>query len=182
MKMKTVAKTLLLPLILVAQSACAFDFILAKQQRSVGEFSTLEVSGLAEVYLSQGEEGDIEVKVAGIDFDDVITRNENDRLIVTTKGFHRGETVKVYVNYQTLEAISVGGAAKIYGQDTVIGDKLSIYIKGAGDAELDVDVNALSIDMKGAGNLDISGHAHSQNVRSHGSQGSLDNGSLNVGE
>lgn len=122
------------------------------------------------------------MKVSGISMDDVITRTENGKLTVTIKGFHSGETVKVYVNYHTLNAISVSGAAELFAEQSVNADSLTINISGAGNAELNLDVNDLKIDMKGAGDLTVTGTAGTQQVRSHNSRGSLDNSKLSFGE
>ncbi|MCJ8272067.1 MAG: DUF2807 domain-containing protein [Psychrosphaera sp.] len=178
---KTLTYTVAIPFALFTQSAMGFDFNLDKEQRTVAPFTQLEVSGLAEVYLSQGTVGDVEVKASGISMKDIVTRTENGKLTVTTKGFHSGETVKVYVSYDILNVISVGGAAELYGQDTVTADTLTININDAGDAELTVDVGTLKVEMKGAGNLKIDGKAAKQQLRSYNSHGSLDNSNLSYG-
>ena len=60
----------------------------------------------------------------------------------------------------------------------IIATNLDVSINGSGNADLTVKVDQVNIIMKDAGDLDISGVAGSQSVRSHNSNGSLDNSAL----
>ena len=58
--------------------------------------------------------------------------------------------------------------------------RLDVSINNAGNAVLVVDVEMLTIEMRNAGDLKISGIAGRQSLRSFGSRGSLNNGSLEI--
>ena len=200
MKYKTFVRLVFLPLVIILSSCFAVGSEI--EDREVSAFSAIEVSGLAEVFITQSNSESVKVKVSGMPITDVITRVDNGKLIVTTKGFHSGESVKVYVNYLQLESIQTDGAAELRGTNTlnaeeltistsgagdikeldIIASKLDVNINGAGNADLTVEVDVVNIIMKGAGDLDISGIARTQNVRSHNSIGSLDNGGLDYSE
>jgi hypothetical protein len=172
----------------------------AQEEREVGEFHRIEAGGLVRVYLSPGEENSVLVKVRNIGFEDVITRTENGVLTISTKGNHRGESVKVYVSFKELDSLSVGGAATVdsdglietdefYASTHGSGDirflslkarRLDIDINNSGNARLDVDVDILDIEMHDFGDLKVTGRAGRQNVRSFGSRGTLKNSALRV--
>ena len=56
-----------------------------------------------------------------------------------------------------------------------------VEISDAGDASLELDVAELTIDMRGNGNLTLSGRSGVQNIRSFGGGGRLNNSMLEVG-
>ncbi len=178
MKKASIAR---LSLILFATAACQDIFSqheneksYATEERPISEFHSLVVSGLAEVYLSEGPLPNVTVHVAGMPVDDVIVRSTDGILLVSTKGNHNGESVKVYVNYRTLNSIEVSGAANLYTQKTIQGENLKIQVYDAGNAEVDVSVDELIIDLKNAGDLKITGKAGRQQVVSMGAEGTLD--------
>jgi hypothetical protein len=194
--MKYVSKSIVLSLVLL-QAACSV-FSSQTELRELDKFSALEVSGLAEVIITQADTQKIEVRVSGMPITDVITKVENDILVITTKGFHRGESVKVFVNYNQLNSISVSGSAEVTGtnilntrqmivttnragdiKDLVIkADNLIVNINGAGNANLSVEVEDVSIEMNDAGDLKIRGIAKNQKIVSNGSRGTLSNANL----
>jgi hypothetical protein len=194
--MKYVSKSIILSFVLL-QAACSV-FSSQTELRELDKFSALEVSGLAEVIITQADTQKIEVRVSGMPITDVITKVENDILVITTKGFHRGESVKVFVNYNQLNSISVSGSAEVTGtnilntrqmivttnragdiKDLVIkADNLIVNINGAGNANLSVEVEDVSIEMNDAGDLNIRGIAKNQKIVSNGSRGTLSNANL----
>lgn len=194
--MKIINTTLLLILALL-QTACAV-YETKEEVRQVTSFSSLDVSGLVEVYITQADSQSIVVKVSGMPITDVITRVEDGTLFVTTKGFHQGESVQVYVAYVHLEKISTSGSAELTGSNILNADSLlistadagdiksleiaanslSISINGAGNADLDVEVENINIVMNGAGDLSIEGSAKVQKIISNNSRGTLNNSNL----
>ncbi len=148
------------------------------EDRTVSSFSHLKASGLAEVFITQTNEESVKVTVSGMPISDVITRVEDNTLIVTTQGFHSGESVKVFVNFIQLESITTGGSAEISGTNQLSGNTLLLSINDAGNADLNIDVDSVMIEMNDAGDLSLQGIARNQKVTSRGSRGTLDNGDL----
>jgi hypothetical protein len=151
-----------------------------KEVRTIEKFDVLVVSGLPEVYLSEGHSDKIELEVSGMPIEDLIIRSIGGVLTIKTRGEHNGESVKVYVTCSGLRSIEVSGAAKVFSKHTIKTSNLDIHVRDAGEAEIDVDVNAVVIDLKDAGDLKITGKAHSRKVTSLGDQGTLNDGSLVV--
>lgn len=194
--MKHIITALLLTLVLL-QSACSV-YGTEEEIREVNTFRSLDISGLAEVFITQADAQNIVVKVSGMPITDVITRVEDDTLFITTKGFHRGESVEVYVTYVQLENIAISGSAELTGTNTLNADSLllttgaagdiksleiaaeslSVSINGAGNADLNIEVKNIDIVMNGAGDLSVEGSAKVQKIRSNNSRGTLNNSNL----
>lgn len=143
-------------------------------------FHSLEVSGLAKVYIEQGNEEKATLKIAGIPASDVIVVVKDSILKITTKGTHNGETVNVYVSYRHLKKIQVGNAAELHAGNTLKATHLDVTVSGSAAATLDVDVTTLDITTKDAADLKISGKTDTQTIHSTAPKGSLDNSALHV--
>lgn len=179
------------------QGACS-AFLSQTESREVDKFTALEISGLAEVIITQASEQKVEINVSGMPITDVVTKVDDETLIITTKGVHRGESVQVFVNYNQLNSISTSGSAELTGTNTlntqqmlvttngagdikdltIKADKLTVSINGNGNANLNVDVESIGIQMNGAGDLKIQGIAKSQQLVSNSSRGTLSNANL----
>lgn len=173
-------RRLLLSLATVIPMACTAGPLAEKQVRDVADFHQIEVGGLVNVRLEQGDEVGVEVRAYGIAMQDIVTNVKDDTLLVTTKGSHSGESISITVTYTDLLAIKTSGAATIKTDGVLKSDTLSIDITDAGDANLEIDVNRLTIDMRGNGNLTVTGQAVSQSLTSHGGGGSLSNAGLRI--
>lgn len=194
--MKYIIQLIILILVLL-QSACS-GFVTQTESREVGKFIALEVSGLAEVIITQANEQKLLIKVSNMPLKDVVTYIKNETLIITTKGFHRKESVQVFVHYNQLNSISTSGSAELTATNTlntqqmlittngagdiknlaIKADKLIVSINGSGNANLDVEVENIAMEMNDAGDLSIQGIAKQQRIVSNGSRGTLSNANL----
>ena len=152
--MKYIIKSIVLSLALI-QTACSV-FASQTEFREVGKFTALEISGLAEVIITQATKQKLEVKVSGMPITDVVTKVENGTLIITTKGFHRGESVQVYVHYKQLNSISTSGSAELTGTNTLNTQQMIVTTNGAGDIkDLAIKADKLTVSINGAGNAKL---------------------------
>ncbi|MFQ3193308.1 MAG: hypothetical protein ACI9N3_000120 [Colwellia sp.] len=194
--MNYIIKSIVLSFVLI-QTACSV-FESQTESREVDKFTALKISGLVEVIITQANEQKLVVQVSGMPIADVVTTVENETLIITTKGFHRGESVQVFVHYNQLNSISTSGSAELTSTNTLNTQHMNITTNGAGDikdltikadtlkvsindsgnAHLDVDVESIAMEMNGAGDLDIQGIAKQQHITSISSRGTLSNADL----
>lgn len=150
------------------------------EKRQIDGFNSLTVSGLADVNIKEGPSREVKVVVSGMPADDVVVMTTDSVLNIYTKGSHNGESVKVFANYVTLRSIAVSDASKLSVESTIKSDNLTISVTNSGDATLDVDVNNLTLILKQAGDLKITGKANNQEIRSVGEDGTLDDYGLKV--
>jgi len=188
----------LLAVLALLQTSCSV-FASQTEEREVAQFKSIDISGLAEVFITNAKTQGIVVKVSGMPISDVITRVDEGTLVVSTNGYHSGESVKIYVNYVQLNSIHISGSAEVTGTNTLVADELllttgdsgdiksldikshhlTVSINDSGNADLNVDVVTLDVLMNEAGDLSIRGKAKTQNIRSNGSRGTLNNANLN---
>ena len=173
-------KILLIGFIAVIPTACAASPLANKEARDVPAFEKIEVGGLVNVDIKHGDKAAVKVRAYGIEMEDIITEVQGDTLLVTTKGSHSGESISIEVIYTDLQALKTSGAATIKTDGVLKAASLDIAITDAGDANLELDVNQLNIDMRGNGNLKLKGQVVSQSLVSHGGGGSLSNSGLKV--
>jgi hypothetical protein len=133
------------------------------EDRSVGNFKNVDVSGATNVYVSQGQEGQHTVKIEGdenlLPYIEVI--QEGDKIIVRTRqGFNLEPTgdMKVYVSAPIYNNIDVSGACDIIGQSKITNpEDLSMHVSGAGDIKMEVDAPRLKAEVSGSGSINLKG-------------------------
>jgi hypothetical protein len=179
---RMVTRFLMLALMMISATALAINPFAETESREVEAFNEIVVGGLVNVEIKQGKQAGIEVSAFGIELEDILTKVKDGTLTVTTNGYHRGESISVEVTYETLTAIKTSGAATIETDGPIKAETLRIVISDAGDADLELNVQELNVEMRGNGNLELKGHAQLQNFKSHGGGGRLDNSDLRVGQ
>lgn len=105
----------------------------------------------------------IEIKVSG----DLLEINAREKLRPT-------DGVVVTIEYaDRLEALEVAGAAQVRTDNVLRGRSFELRTSGAGELEMDLDLDYLEIDVSGAGSVDLSGTVNRQVVSMSGA-GSYD--------
>jgi hypothetical protein len=150
------------------------------EARDVEAFSAVEVGGLVNVVLKHGNELGVEVSAYGIELDEIISEVNEGVLLLTTSGFHSGESIKVIVTYEYLNEVRTSGAATIKTSGVIQSEHFKIKISDSGDANIEVAADKLEVEMRGNGNLKIYGTANTQTIASYGGGGRLDNSDLKI--
>ena len=177
-----IARILMLALMMTCSTALAMDLFAKTESREVKAFNEIVVGGLVNVEIKQGEHAGIEVSAYGIDLEDITTIVENGTLLVTTTGNHRGESISIDVTYKSLTSVRTSGAATIETDGPINAESFSVAISDSGDADLELNVGELNVEMRNNGNLTLNGRAKVQNFKSHGGGGRLDNSDLRIGQ
>ncbi len=145
-------------------------------------FHAIEVSGLAQVYIKQGAEPNVVLEVAGMPIEEVKCKVENGVLSISTPINYSGESVKIYVAYDQVNAIVVKDAAELFSENTIRTATLQITVQDRSNAVLELDVNQLDLWMKDSADLRLSGTARKQNIFSRNENGTFTNRSLSAAE
>jgi hypothetical protein len=130
------------------------------EDRTVGSFKNVEVSGAAKVLISLGDQHT--VKVEGDDnlLQYIEVSQDGDRVTVREKpGYNLRPSgdIRVYVTSPTYNKISASGACDIIGQNKITTDDLQLHVSGAGDIKMEVDAPQLSAEVSGSGNINLKG-------------------------
>jgi hypothetical protein len=154
--MKTRIATLLLCTVLACTSSNVANA--GNQNRETGTFRKIRVSSGIDVYFTQEKLQSIRIETENIDENDVITKVENETLVVkmkTNNSFKfimKKRYVKVYISAPILEGLSLSGGSDFHA-DHLKSRKFDIASSGGAD----VHIGNLIVD--GKTNISTSGGA-----------------------
>lgn len=129
-----------------------------KQDRNVGDFSTIKILGSADVIIKQGDRTTLQVQADDNLMENIITRVKGDALIVETEGSIRNyKKFEVLVTMNRLDGIEINGSGDVESEGIIKGNSLAISINGSGDVELELEYKNLEAQINGSGDIEISG-------------------------
>ena len=156
----------------------------SSETRNVSSFSELEIGGVFNVYLSQGNKEEVKIEAPAEYMDRIITKNDGNRLVLkldkkwSTKNMKK---ISIYVTFKNLEALENGGVGNLKSDGTLTFDNL--YFKNSAVGNTDLSLEAKSIDAKfsSVGNITLSGNVNDMTIKNT-SVGSLKASNLKVGK
>jgi hypothetical protein len=138
-----------------------FSNILAQnvEERNIEYFDRIDASGYFDIYLSKGDKPSLKVESKHLGLDEIITRVSGTTLRIesTRHRFRNEERSAIYITYTNIKEIYASVAGNIIGESPIQGEKLRIEMSGAGNVELEVEVQQLDLRLSGVGNLEITG-------------------------
>jgi hypothetical protein len=157
---------------LVLAGPCSAFAQTDSEERAIGAFSKLAVSGGIDVYLTQSSEPSLRVEVDGYDLDDVVTEVKGDELRLSrARGalfFGHGGRVTVYLNFVQLSAIEASGGSDIHGRDDMQVERLTVHASGGSDVDLAVQAQRLEFVASGGSDLRLRGRTPSLDIVASG--------------
>ena len=141
----------------------AFAFGQVKQDRTVGDFSGIEVSGAFTVYLRMGEKSAVTVVADKEIIDRVTTEVDNDILEVELDQewwdwAKDVDDIEVYITLSTVKSLEFSGACVVKGKNSLRGTAIEIEASGACKLEASFACNTLEMDFSGATKATLSGN------------------------
>jgi hypothetical protein len=161
MKTITAQKNFILQIILLITLAITISLSAsaAKQDRSVKNFSKIEISGAFDVTMTQGT-----VEKLSIDADDkvlnkIITEVKGGTLIIRMENNNFSHNdIRAELTFINLDGIEISGAVKITGTNHMKFTGLDINGSGASKLNLDFTATKLDCDFSGASNVTLKGN------------------------
>jgi putative autotransporter adhesin-like protein len=142
------------------------------EQRSLPPFTRLEIGGMADITLVQGDSESIRYETAGRG-EKVTVGVQYGTLRIgsrSTRGFWSflfgggARAVRATITFRKLEAVDVSGAVKLRA-DGWKADKLAFSVSGEGALRIEgLDVNELGIAVSGTVKAELSGRAAEQRI------------------
>ncbi|MDN5203986.1 head GIN domain-containing protein [Fulvivirgaceae bacterium BMA10] len=140
----------------------------------ISGFDELKVSGTYEVFLRRGNEEALTIETDENLFDYIDVDVSGHQLEIDNLEMLRSRHgIKVYLTYQEISGIYVGGAANIQSEDVLRSKDLDIKMAGAGITDLEIDARNLYVQISGAGLVKLSGKVEHQDLKLSGA-GNLD--------
>ncbi|MCU4175268.1 head GIN domain-containing protein [Carboxylicivirga sp. N1Y90] len=162
-------------LLLISLISLGFNTIQAqeKENRTIGDFTKIEVSSGINLYITQGDEIDLLVESEKSELHKIITKVDNGTLRIYNKNSYNWgmkKAPKVRLTFKEISSISCNGGADVYSQNTIKAENLRVTTSGGADAYLDVVCNDVSLKTSGGSDIKIKGTT--KNLKASASGGS----------
>jgi len=136
------------------------------QERKVGPFNAIEISGAINLFLSQGKEEAVAVSSSETELLDkikTIVRNNTLYISLDTKGMSwkswGNNQIKAYVTFTDLVRLEASGACNIKSVGKMKLDDFKVELSGASDFNGEVEAGNIRIDLSGASQVSLKGTA-----------------------
>jgi hypothetical protein len=132
-----------------------------KQERSVSEFTSIDVGGAFSVFVTQGDKQEVIVETKAKMQEKISTKVNDGVLYITKKTtLVRPKKLNVYITITELDNIQVSGAASFESTSVIKSDKLEVTASGASDLKLKLEIDKLASEISGAANVEYLGKAN----------------------
>jgi len=136
-----------------------FGFAQKSEQRDIDSFDKIDVFGNIEVVMTAGEKEELKIESKTIDPSEVKVEVK-DKLLkikISENLFEDKMVARIYVKYKEIREITSNASAEIKVKNTIKGDKLFLTATSGGRIMLDVDLNAIELNVYQGANIDITG-------------------------
>ena len=132
-----------------------------KQERSVSEFTGIDVGGAFSVFVTQGDKQEVIVETKAKMQEKISTKVNDGVLYITKKTtLVRPKKLNVYITITELDNIQISGAASFESTSVIKSDKMEVTASGASDLKLKLEVDKLASEISGAANVEYLGKAN----------------------
>jgi hypothetical protein len=166
--MKTINTIMLITMTILLTAGCVVniqdtitgDGKVVSQTRDVPEFTGLKVGSGIDVFLTQGDDQSVVVE-ADENLQEWIRTEVNGSVlhIYTDKNIRLAKTKRINITCKMLDRIDISSAGDVTAVNRFKADKLDIDMSSAGDLNLEVEANEVSISISSAGNAVLKGKA-----------------------
>ena len=146
-----------------------------KQDRSVDPFSEIEIGGVLNVYLEQGDTESLTVEADENLLDIIETENRGNTLIVRLKKgieLKKAEQKDVYITLRTIDRLEIGGVVHVESTTPLETDDLDLEIGGVSQTDLELRCDRLTARADMVGGLTLRGEVREATIK-NGGVGSL---------
>ncbi|MBE9467274.1 MAG: DUF2807 domain-containing protein [Bacteroidetes bacterium] len=156
MKIKIILNTIILIALFSCNNA---NSEIIKQERNVDQFSKIDLSIAAHVYLKQGNEQSIIIEAD----DDIINEiktvvNNNTLVIKIEKWMLHYKNVNVYITTPNVDGLNVSGSGKIEALTPLNTSTLQLDVSGSGKIFItELNATNVSADVSGSGRINLKG-------------------------
>ncbi|HSR61533.1 MAG TPA: head GIN domain-containing protein [Robiginitalea sp.] len=147
------------------------------EERSVGSYSGIALSGWFDVELVAGTEGRITLKGEDNLLEHVETEVKNGMLLISTeKGYNlqpswKGNGILVTVPAGSIDHVALSGSGDIVSKTRIKSQSFHTSLSGSGDISLEVEAGDMEVALSGSGDIALSGSAERVEIQVSGSGG-----------
>ncbi len=144
-----------------------------KEDRQVGDFSAVSVSGSMDVYITQGNTRSLSIEGEDNIVPLIESNIEDGSLHIRFRPNTNVRThhdVKIYINTPVLEGVDLAGSGDVKVMSHFASDRgLRLSLSGSGDLSGSFDAPEVKVSVAGSGNVKLKGQTRDLNVNIAGS-------------
>lgn len=133
--------------------------------RNVGSFKGVKAAEGIDVYLKKGTKESVRVEANGTDPENVITEVSGSYLKIHMKDMKWGKKsnidIKVYVEYVSLDKLSVSSAASMSSDGTIKASDIELSASSAGEMKISLEATGVTVSASSAGEVQVKGKCNS---------------------
>ena len=145
------------------------------EDRKVGDFNGINLSGSYDYYVKQGSANAVRVEAPAKLLPYIVTEVKNGVLSVYSKNhtnwgslFHN-EKIAVYITAKDIKSVKLAGSGDVFFKEGISSTDLSISLSGSGDIVGKITVTSLDCNLTGSGDITLTGKAENSKVSLVGS-------------
>jgi hypothetical protein len=130
-----------------------------KEERTVSDFTKLEIGGAFKVMLSQGDQEKLVIDADAEEMKDIVTEVVGSKLKIYTKADWgmRLHEMTIYLTFKDLEYIDFSGAVEVTGETPLTFSDLEMNVSGAAEIDLEMKAEKYEAEFSGASEIDFRG-------------------------
>lgn len=130
-----------------------------KEERTVNNFTRLEIGGAFKIYLSQGDQEKLVLEADAEEIGEIITEMSGGKLKISTKSGwgHRFHDMTIYLTFKDLEYIDFSGAVEVVSENTLEFSDLQMDVSGAAEIDMSFKADKFDAEFSGASEIDFRG-------------------------
>ena len=143
------------------------------ESRDVKGFSSVDVSGAMDVYVTQDSVTSVKVEADENLLQYIVTENDNGTLNIYFEygvNLRPKKAIRVYVSNPVYREFEASGACNYFGETRISSaENIRIHVSGACDATMEVKAPKVKVDLSGAGTISLRGETKDFEVDGSGS-------------
>lgn len=140
----------------------AFQFSFSQTVKDVGTFSSLKVYDKIPVVLIPSSSNKVEIDGKKSSDVEVVNKNGELKVRMTTTNLLQGDDVKVKVFYDRLNDIQASQGAMISGEGVLNGNKVALTANEGSTINIGLKAKTLEVKTNTGGQITLSGHSNNQ--------------------
>jgi hypothetical protein len=137
------------------------------QERQVGPFDRLKLSGIINVIYSNSDSSTVMIKAVGTDPEKVQTKVENSVLTISVNE-KSGSSITVYIKNTNLKSVETSGVSSFKSTNTIKSDSIEFMVSGASGVQATLETEKVLSRISGAGSLILDGNADTHKAEASG--------------
>lgn len=168
----------MLPLLLALLAACDYNSVsgsrnMAKEERQLGDFSQVDVSGSMNVYITQGSSRNISIEAEDNIIPLIETEVRDGELEIRFKrntNIRNHKQVKVFLTTPVLEGVDLSGSGDVEVKSHFTSPgAMHFGLSGSGNLSGSFNAPAIKVSLAGSGNINLKGQTRDLNIDIAGS-------------